>query len=184
LNAVGLAVPAPDPSAELDAWVRATLAGAVAYARSLLRDSAAAEDVVHDCMCRLLRRADIYDLPRDGTKLLYRSITNACINHTQRARPVGRLDDGEPGERIADRLPDQRAGDPCEEAVASELDAAIQRGLGRLSVMQRAAIELRALGHSLEDIADTLGLSSTNAGVLLHRARKALAAELAPYLRR
>jgi RNA polymerase sigma-70 factor (ECF subfamily) len=168
----------------LDAWVQATLAGAVAYARSLLHGPAAAEDVVHDCMCRLLRRADIYDLPRDGAKLLYRAITNACINHTQRARPMGRLDDGPPGERIADRLADPRAGDPTEDAIASELDAAIQRGLGRLSVMQRAAIELKALGHSLEDIADTLGLSSTNAGVLLHRARKALAVELAAYLKK
>ena len=165
----------PDESAALDAWVRTTLAGAVAFARSLLRDRAAAEDVVHDCYCRLLRRADVYDLPRDGTKLLYRAITNACINHTQRARPVGNLEDGEPA--------DGRTATPVDEAAASELEAAVSRGLSRLSVMQRAAIELRALGHSLEDIADTLGLSASNAGVLLHRARKALAAELGAFLR-
>jgi RNA polymerase sigma-70 factor (ECF subfamily) len=177
-------VPQPDQSAALDAWVRQTLAGAVAYARSLLRDPIAAEDVVHDCFCRLLRRADVYDLPRDGTKLLYRAITNACINHTQRARRIDSLDDGETGERIADRLADERAAGPPEEAVGSELEVAMNRGLGRLSVMQRAAIELRALGHSTEDIADTLGLSATNAGVLLHRARKALAAELAPFIGR
>ena len=54
---------------------------------SLIRDHAAAEDVAHDCYCRLLRRADIYDLPRDGTKLLYRAITNACINRFQRDGP-------------------------------------------------------------------------------------------------
>jgi DNA-directed RNA polymerase specialized sigma24 family protein len=63
------------------------------------------------------------------------------------------------------------------------LEAAIARGLGRLPVMQRAAIELKGLGHSTEDIADTLGLSSTNAGVLLHWARKALAVELKAFLR-
>ena len=165
----------PDEAAAVDAWVRDTLAGAVAFARSLLRDPAAAEDVVHDCLCRLLRRADVYDLPRDGTKLLYRAITNACINHTQRARSVGSLEDGE--------LPDGRTATPPEEAAASELEAAVSRGLSRLSVMQRAAIELRALGHSLEDIADTLGLSASNVGVLLHRARKALAAELGAFLR-
>jgi len=121
---------------------------------------------------------------RNGTKLLDRSTTNACINHTRRVRPIGRLEDGEPGERIADRLADPRAGDPTDEAVASELDAASRRGLRRLSVMRRAAIELKAIGHSLEDVADTLGLLSTNAGVLLHRGRKALAAELAPFLRK
>jgi RNA polymerase sigma-70 factor, ECF subfamily len=173
----------PDQSAALDAWVRGTLGGAVAFSRSLLRDSAAAEDVVHDCFCRLLRRADVYDLPRDGTKLLYRAITNACINHTQRARPVGSLDDGEPGDRLADRVADGKSIEPADGAVASELTTALNRGLGRLSVMQRAAVELRALGHSLDDIADTLGLSATNAGVLLHRARKALAIELAAFLK-
>jgi RNA polymerase sigma-70 factor (ECF subfamily) len=173
----------PDQSAVLDAWVRSTLGGAVAFARSLVRDPAAAEDVVHDCYCRLLRRADVYDLPRDGTKLLYRAISNACINQTQRARPIGSLDDGDSGDRIGDRVADEKAIEPAEGAVASELEAALNRGLARLSVMQRAAIELRALGHSLEDIADTLGLSTNNAGVLLHRARKALAVELAAFLK-
>jgi RNA polymerase sigma factor (sigma-70 family) len=176
-------VPDSDHAAAVDAWVRATLGGAVAFARSLVREPAAAEDVVHDCYCRLLRRADVYDLPRDGTKLLYRAITNACINHTQRARPVGSLDDGQPGDRMADRLADGKAIEPADGAVASELEAAINCGLARLSVLQRAAIELRALGHSLEDLADTLGLSATNAGVLLHRARKALAVQLAPFLK-
>ena len=169
----------PDHPAALDTWVRSTLAGAVAYARSLLRDPATAEDVVHDCVCRLLRRADVYDLPNDGTKLLYRAITNACINDTQRARPVGSLDRDE----LGDRLTDGRTAGPLEEAAASELEAALNRGMARLSVMQRAALELKALGHTLEDIADTLGLSNTNAGVLIHRARKALATELAVYLR-
>jgi RNA polymerase sigma-70 factor (ECF subfamily) len=172
----------PDHAAAVDEWVRDTLGGAVAFARTLLRDRAAAEDIVHDCYCRLLRRADVYDLPRDGTKLLYRAITNACINHTQRARPVGSLDDGQPGDRTADRVPDGKAMEPVDGAVASELATAVNRGLARLSVMQRAAVDLRALGHSLEDIADTLGLSATNAGVLLHRARKALAIELAAFL--
>ena len=173
----------PDHAAAVDAWVRGTLCGAVAYARTLVRDSATAEDVVHGCFCRLLRRADVYDLPRDGTKLLYRAITNACINHTQRARPLGSLDDGESGDRMADRVADGKAIEPAAEAAASELEAAVNRGLARLSVMQRAAVELRALGHSIEDIADTLGLSATNAGVLLHRARKALAVELAAFLK-
>ncbi|HEX3147848.1 MAG TPA: sigma-70 family RNA polymerase sigma factor [Gemmataceae bacterium] len=171
-------MPDPEPNAALDAWVRGTLTGAVAYARSLLRNRTVAEDVVHDCFCRLLRRADVYDLPNDGTKLLYRAITNACINHTQRARSVSSLDDGE----LSERLADGKSATPAEEAAASELEAAMNRGLARLSVMQRAAVELKSLGHSLEDIADTLGLSATNAGVLVHRARRALAAELAAFL--
>lgn len=62
-------MPEPDESAALDAWVEATLAGAVAFARSLLRDPAAAEDVVHDCFCRLFgpRAADWFK-PKEGPK--------------------------------------------------------------------------------------------------------------------
>src|SRR5437868_12477508 len=78
--------------AELDAWVLSTAPDAVAYAASLLRDRGAAEDVVQDCYCRLLQKADVYDLPRDGRKLLFESVTNACINRATRARHVLSLD--------------------------------------------------------------------------------------------
>src|SRR5262245_34850681 len=79
-------------AAELDAWVLATAADAVAYATALLRDRITAEDIVQECYCRLLKKADVYDLPRDGRKLLFEAVTNACINHTTRARLVLSLD--------------------------------------------------------------------------------------------
>lgn len=169
---------ATDPKGEQDAWVRATLPHAVVYARSLLRDKVAAEDVVHDCFCRLLRKADIYDLPRDGTKLLYRAITNACINSTQRTRPMVPLGDDSAEMPLAD----VKSDDPQEQAKASELEQAISRGLAKLSITQRAAIELKSMGHTLQEIADTLGLTTTNVGVLIHRARQTMAVDLAPFL--
>src|SRR3954469_13181264 len=64
-----------DRVAAREAWVLATLPRAVAYAASLLRDRALAEDVVHDCYVRLLRKSETYDLPRDGTRILFRAIT-------------------------------------------------------------------------------------------------------------
>jgi RNA polymerase sigma-70 factor, ECF subfamily len=167
----------------VDAWARESLPRAVAFARSLLRDPIAAEDVVHDCFCRLLRRADIYDLPRDGTKLLYRSITNACINRFQRDRRVLSLDaPGPDGKPLGDGAIPGQAADPAERMQLAELERAIEAGLEQLSVMQRAAMQLKASGHSNQDIADTLGLTPTNVGVLIYRARQIMAAELAPYL--
>lgn len=171
-----------NPQRELDSWVQATLPHAVVYARSLLRDKLAAEDVVHDCFCRLLRKADLYDLPNDGTKLLYRSITNACINRTQREKPVLSLAGSDSTNDLNGQLADGKAADPQEMAKASELGQAIERGLAKLSVTQRAAIELKSLGHSLQDIADTLGLTVSNVGVLIHRARQTMSVDLAPYL--
>jgi DNA-directed RNA polymerase specialized sigma24 family protein len=44
--------------------------------------------------------------------------------------------------------------------------------------MQRAAVELRSLGMSKEEIAEVLEVSATNAGVLVYRGRHALAEEL------
>ncbi len=69
----------------------------LAYAVSLVRNRAEAEDLVHDCYRRLLARADQYNLPVDGTKLLFKSITNACINWSRRRPPMVSLDAAERG---------------------------------------------------------------------------------------
>ncbi len=167
----------------VDAWVRETLPRAVAYARSVVRDPNTAEDIVHDCYCRLLRRAEVYDLPRDGTKLLYRAITNACINWFQRERVLFSLDaPGGDGRPLRDSLSPARTQPPDGRLQQTELERAIEHGMDELSPMQRAALELRILGHSVQEIADTLGLTVTNAGVLIHRARQSLATILAPLL--
>jgi RNA polymerase sigma factor (sigma-70 family) len=172
------------PTAALDAWVLETVAEAVAYAATLLRDRTAAEDVVQDCYCRLLQHADVYDLPRDGRKLLFRSITNACSNVRRRTRPALRLgatgarDDGPYRLELVDG-----SAFPAEEiAMGAELERAIGEGLAQIKRPQRAALELRSLGHSVEDVADLLGVSASHVRVMVHRARGALARHLAPFL--
>ena len=51
-----------------------------------------------------------------------------------------------------------------------------------LPTQQRAAVELKAFGYSQQEIAEMLGITTSNAGVLVHRARQTLAQYLAPYL--
>jgi RNA polymerase sigma factor (sigma-70 family) len=179
-----VADPARRPAqADLDAWVLATGADAVAYATSLLRDRAAAEDIVQDCYCRLLARAAVYDLPRDGRKLLFKAITNACINARSRVRYLFRLDgDEESGEGVLARVADREAELPEAAVMQKELELVVAEALSQLPEAQRAALELRSLGHSQQDIAEALGVTSTNAGVLIHRARQAMSRFLAPYL--
>ena len=58
----------------------------------------------------------------------------------------------------------------------------VARGLARLPVTQRAALELRSLGSSLEEIGEALGVTANHAGVLIHRARQAMANYLTPYV--
>ena len=169
-------------TATIQVWVEHYLPRGLAYARSLLRDSHAAEDVVHDCFCRLLAKRDVYDLPKDGFKLLLRSITNACIDLGRKDTPVSNSLHL-PEDHIAGReVSDNRVLQPPHAAMYRELQAAIGSALQRLPVRQRAALELKSLGCSLSDIAQSLGVTENNAGVLVHRARKYLEKELEPLL--
>lgn len=169
----------------LDSWVRASWPRAVVYARSLLRDRPAAEDVVQDCFCNLIRKAAEYDLLRDGVLLLMKSITNACLKKNTRDRPTISLNTatlGQDGDRRGIDLVDVAAAEPSAVALNSELERAIAAGLAALPSVQRAAIELKGLGHSLREIAEILEVSPSNAGVLIHRGRQALAQHLGPFL--
>jgi RNA polymerase sigma-70 factor (ECF subfamily) len=173
----------PATKAGLDAWVLATAPDAVAYAASLLRDRPAAEDVVQDCYCRLLARAACYDLPRDGRRLLFASVTRACLNRLSRSRPAVSLDAaGDDGDGLHGALADRTAEPPERAAMRKELELAVAEGLALLPVAQRGALEMKGLGHALEDIAEALGVTPNYAGVLVHRGRQALARRLAPYL--
>ena len=166
----------------LTAWVRESLPKALAFARSLLVDHHAAEDIVHDCICRLLERKDRYDLPRDGFKLLLRSIANACIDLGRRASRV-RWQTGLDG--CWDKgsgLLDRRSIEPYQLAMHKELETAVGKALRQLPLNQRAALELKSLGCSLSEIAETLEISESHAGVLVHRARCALSQELKCFL--
>jgi RNA polymerase sigma factor (sigma-70 family) len=170
-----------------DGWVLATLPRALAFATGLLADPDAAEDVVHDCYCRLLQKADVYDLRNDGAKLLFRSITNACIDRSRRRSAIslsaseGMTDnDGEAG-RTMD-VADPRAAEPWQQIEHADLQRAVSAGLAKLPVAQRAALELKALGHSLQEIAEAVGVTATNAGVLVHRGRAALARHIQEFI--
>lgn len=173
----------PNPQAVRDAWVLATLPRALAYAMSLLHDRTLAEDVTHDCYARVLARGDSYELPRDGTKILYKSITHACIDRNYRDRRTLSLEfELSSGSADVPALADARNVDPCTLAAYRELEEAVAAALERLPVAQRGALELKSLGYSLEEIAEAVGVSPSNAGVLVHRARRAMAGQLARFL--
>jgi len=159
----------------LDVWVTTTWPRAVVYARSLLRDRGLAEDVVQDCFCSLLRKSADYDLARDGVPLLMKAITHACWKKNARARPMVSLHTTGDGDATD-------AGEPPRVVLRAELERAISAALAELPENQRAAIELKGLGHSQQEIAEILDVSPSNAGVLIHRGRQAMAQKLAPYL--
>jgi len=160
----------------LQTWALAVLPRATAYARSLARDTARAEDLVQECLYQLLRRSDRYDLIAEGIPLLFRAISNRCITQAARERGILSLDPSTDRQML--ELADPQSWEPELQARGRELQLAIQKGLEALPEMQRAAVELRALGMDREQIAGVLEVSLANAAVLLFRGRKALAAAL------
>ncbi|HEY2838075.1 MAG TPA: RNA polymerase sigma factor [Pirellulales bacterium] len=160
----------------MDNWITLALPGAIAYAASLLGDAGAGEEIVQDCVCRLLAHAARYDLPRDGRKLLFRSITNACVNHHARKRETFSLDEqGRPPGGGAWEMEDTAASSPAELVIAEELKAVIAAGLQTLPVRQRSALELSSLGYRSDEIAEMLESPPDQVRVLLFRARKSMA---------
>lgn len=149
----------------------------------MVRNHADAEDLVYDCYGKLLAKADMYDLANDGDKLLYKAVTNACINFVQRRPPVVSLDCPPiDTDDTSSSMADHRQPQPHEQAAERELADSLAEALASLPIKQRAAVELRSLGHSLVEIADVLGVSHANARVLLFRARESLAVRLRPYI--
>jgi len=168
----------PDRDA-LGGWIARTIQPALAYAISLVRNRHDAEDIVQECYRRLLARSDYYNLPRDGQKLLYKSITNACINLVQR-RPVSA--GSEALKDVAHSAVSEDGRLPESRLIQQETERAIEQALAELPVNQRAVLELSSLGHSLLEAAEMVNVSHANARVLLHRARQSVAGRLKKYL--
>lgn len=162
----------------LQAWVLAVAPRATAFARSLVSDPNRADDLVQECLYRLLRRADQYDLERDGVKLLFQAISNLCINEATRRKAVVSLDTtADPDDRPIP-VPDDAGLRPDQILEHRELEEKVRAAMRTLPPMQQAAVELRALGMSKEQIGEVLNVTSSNAGVLVYRGRQALAAAL------
>lgn len=171
-----------DQRKRYEVWALAVIPRAVAYARSLVADPSRADDLVQECLYRLLRRADDYDLERDGVKLLFTAISNLCINQLTRGKALLSLDFTTDPEEGPDPIADPSALRPDQIAQHRETEEVVRNAIQQLPPLQRAAVELRAVGMSKEEIATALGVSTTNAGVLVFRGRKALAILLAPLL--
>src|SRR5262249_39461984 len=134
----------------IQTWIVDTMPQALAYAVALVRNRDLAEDLVHDCYCRLLQKAAVYDLPRDGLKILLRAITNAAIDRQGRQRGMRSLDVGAGGDGAdSAEAVDRRMHGPVAEAMTRELEQALEGGLAQLPLAQRAALQMKSMGHSL-----------------------------------
>jgi len=140
------------------------------YARALLGNESAAQDVVQEAFVRLLRKTPSV---RALSAWLGRVTHNVAMDHLRRETRMKRLHAIVSAEAEVAIPPDR---DPT----PRELDVALERELARLSTNERAVIVLKVIeGKSYKEISAQTGLSTSNVGYLIHHGLKKLAAGLA-----
>jgi RNA polymerase sigma-70 factor, ECF subfamily len=192
----GLVEAARNDPAEFDALYRKYLAQVYSYALYELRDHHAAEDATERTFMQALtglprfeERAEAFagaagvragnsaaEVPTDASTFrvwLFRIARNVVANERRRdrRRPVAPLEHAA-GVAAAD--------DIFESAAAREAGSAAWRAVSRLPQDRRRAVVLRFVDEmSTAEIAEVLGRSEGAVRVLLHRALRSVAAELA-----
>jgi RNA polymerase sigma-70 factor (ECF subfamily) len=144
-----------------------------AVARRMLGEQAEAEDVTQEAMLRLWRVAPEWQAGQAALGTwLYRVAANLCIDRLRRRREIA-----------SDTLPERADEAPGALAriEADDRATALHAALGALPDRQRLAIVLRHFEErSNPEIAEILDTSVEAVESLLGRARRELAARLAP----
>lgn len=140
------------------------------YARSFVRDEAAAEDLVHEAFLRLAREVREDRTPDNVAAWLFRVTANLA---TSRARRVA------VAARFADAL-DGPEADPDPEAAVIDLERyeALREALQELAPHDRTALLMAAHGYRGPEIAARLGRTQLATRTLLCRARGRVRARL------
>lgn len=152
-------------TARFDALYRATASDVFAYAMTLVRNRAAAEDVTAQTFERAYRRQSSFD-PKRGTQRawLFGIARNAALDELRsRKRTTALLADPE------DPAAAQAADGTDDDAAVRR--ATVRAALAQLDPRERELIALKFhAGLSNGEIAKVLGISPANAGTRVHRA--------------
>jgi RNA polymerase sigma-70 factor (ECF subfamily) len=148
---------------DLDALYRAARDDVYAYVATLLHDRAAAEDVTAQAFERAFRRAGAFDARRGSERAwLFGIARHAALDELRRRRR---------GAALTAEPADAAAPAPDDEAERAVRRAAVAAALATLATREREVIALKFhAGLDNAELAGVLGVSTSNAGTLLHRA--------------
>ena len=160
-------------SAAFDALFRRWASPLLRYLARMLRDSAAAEELVQEVFLRVYRARDRYTPDARFSTWVYRIATNLALNELRRPRRRGRHES--PDEEGGPDLVAEATG-PDDAADARREAGRVLADLEELPEKQRAALCLSAIeGLSYAEIAEALEVTESAVKALVHRARSALA---------
>ncbi len=147
----------------------------VGVADGMLRDRAAAEDVVQEVMVELWRRRENIEVQTSLRAYLFRSVRNRALNHLRHLRVAPRADLD-----AADQIPTPAADQGL---AAREIEAALREAVATLPTRCREVFELsRVQGLSYSEIADAMEISVKTVEAQMGKALRVLRVALAEWL--
>jgi RNA polymerase sigma-70 factor (ECF subfamily) len=165
---------APADKRELQRLVEERLPEALRFATRLTGDPVEAEDVLQDALVRALRGWRSFRGGSSARTWLYQIIINVFRDRARRARPHAPL---------LEPAPDHRSYDPADSAACAELQRLVAQHVSALPLRQREVLVMLVYeGFTVEEAAQTLGISPANVHSTLHHARVRLRVALAAYL--
>ena len=147
----------------------------VGVAESMLRERAAAEDVVQEVMVELWHRRATIKVESSLRAYLFRAVRNRALNQL-RHQKVAPLADPDAADRVAGPAADR-------DFETRELNAAIQKAVAGLPDRCREVFQLsRVQGLTYDEIARTMGISIKTVEAQMGKALRVLREELAAFL--
>jgi RNA polymerase sigma-70 factor (ECF subfamily) len=142
----------------------------LSFARALVRDPEAAEDLVADAFLRLIGEVRAGRAPTETRGWLYRVVANLVVSRGRRLRTA---------RRYLSRLVDRRVAESPELSLTrSEIRSDLLGALAALPTDGRVALVMAARGSTGQEIAEALGKSPTATRTVLYRARIRLREQL------
>ena len=140
--------------------------------RTLPGDSG--EDLAAEVMMKSRFRLDTFDPARPFGPWLFRIAANRCWDEARKRRRSEPLDDEGAASLVSD------TPSPLDRLITEESRIRVREALSGLPLRQRFALTLRyGAGLTYQEIAETLGVTRTNVGVLLLRGRRRMRDRLA-----
>ena len=159
----------PDPRASLDTLVENHRAF-LRFLERRVQSRETAEDILQDAFGRAVTHVSTLRNDESAVAWFYRLLRNAVIDHYRRQAAAGSA-----LERFASEL-DERVPPP---EVADEVCACVSRLAATLTPAYADALaEIDVGGVAVKDYATKHGLTASNAGVRVFRARQALRAQV------
>lgn len=142
-------------------------------ARQMVPSDEDAQDLAQEAFLRVFRSLERFDFQHDFTTWLYRIVTNLCIDHLRKRRPmVSTSAPGEEDEADLD-LVDHRGELPSDRLESQETAAQVRACLEALAPHFQSVLVLRELeGMRCNEIAEIVGATHVTVRWRLHRGRK------------